>query len=102
QFAAGLVELAERDGDPGQERGAEPVQRHPPAAPVEQRDAEFALQAADRPAERGLRHAEFLGRAAEAAGRRSAAPAVLVAVLVFLAVESTAAASLRTPLLPTL
>ena len=64
QFAAGLVELAERDSDPGQERGAEPVQRHPPAAPVEQRDAEFGLQAGDRPAERGLRHAEFLGRAA--------------------------------------
>jgi predicted MFS family arabinose efflux permease len=39
--------------------------------------------------------------AGEAAGRRSAAPAVLVAVLVFLAVESTAVASLGTPLLPT-
>jgi predicted MFS family arabinose efflux permease len=37
----------------------------------------------------------------EAAGRRAAAPAVLVAVLVFLAVESTAVASLGTPLLPT-
>src|SRR5580700_7582300 len=34
-------------------------------------------------------------------GRRAAAPAVLVAVLVFLAVESTAVASLGTPLLPT-
>ncbi len=37
----------------------------------------------------------------QVAGRRRAAPAVLVAVLVFLAVESTAVASLGTPLLPT-
>jgi MFS family permease len=37
----------------------------------------------------------------EVAGRQRAAPAVLVTVLVFLAVESTAVASLGTPLLPT-
>jgi MFS family permease len=37
----------------------------------------------------------------QAAGRRRPAPGVLVAVLVFLAVESTAVASLGTPLLPT-
>jgi predicted MFS family arabinose efflux permease len=37
----------------------------------------------------------------QAAGRQRAAPAVLVAVLVFLAVQSTAVGSLGTPLLPT-
>ena len=140
----GLVEFAERDSDPGQERGAEPVQRHPPAWPVEQRDAEFGLQARDRPAQRGLGHVEFGRGPADVlvagdglevaklkqvhrscsqsiktrklvldgisvvpsvgpcdAARLRVSPRLLAAALVFLAVQSTAVASLGTPLLPT-
>lgn len=46
EFLPALVELAQRAADPGQERGAEAVERHPPPAPLEQRDAELGLQPA--------------------------------------------------------
>ena len=56
-----LVELAQRAAGPGQEHRAEPVELNPPSAAVEERDAEFGLEARDGPAQRGLGDAQ-LGR----------------------------------------
>ena len=54
ELALALVDLAERPVGPGQEHRAEPVELNPPSAAVEERDAEFGLEARDRPAQRGL------------------------------------------------
>jgi hypothetical protein len=65
EFLPALVEFAERAADPAQEGRAEPVQRHPPAVPLEKRNTELALQPGDRAAQRGLRDPQLGGRPAD-------------------------------------
>ena len=59
QLVLALVEFVQRPAGPGQEHRAEPVEPDPPSAAVEERDAEFGLQARDGPAQRGLGDAQF-------------------------------------------
>jgi hypothetical protein len=52
----------------GEEGGARGGRRDAPAGPLEEREAEFLLQAAHRLADRRLDDPELLGRASERAG----------------------------------
>ena len=64
-----MHQMRDRLGALEQQRagGGEP---HAAAVPGEQRNAELVLQLLDLPAQRRLRQAQFLGRAADAAGAR--------------------------------
>jgi hypothetical protein len=59
RLAAGVVELAQRPVDPGEQRCAEPVKPDPPPGAVEQRHTEFFLQPGDRAADRWLGYVEI-------------------------------------------
>ena len=67
QVGAGLVELAEHGADPGQEQLPGVGERDPAGGALEQRGPELGLQPPDLRRDRGLRDAQLLGRAAEAA-----------------------------------
>lgn len=67
QVGARPVELAEHDADPGQEQLPGVGERDAAGSALEQRGPELGLQPPDLRRNRGLRDAQLLGRAAEAA-----------------------------------
>ncbi len=70
QVGARLVELAEHGADPGQEQLPGVGERDAAGGALEQRGSELGLQPPDLRRDRGLRDAQLLGRAAEAAAGR--------------------------------